>query len=192
MLNLGHGSEKKEKIMMLEEFLPRSKLPLVVSFSNFLETEGYIIKIGFDFWDVYAFKDHDDPMIAVTTIKNHLNSTILTRIADSNTPTKIILVEGDKIHLDRIEHESRFLAMMGVGVYVREVGWVVLPGVPVLEVGDDFVYKTMERYTMDDAGNWGKHCKVCGVWTPTTGFYDSSYHNSRDPKRHVCKRCHNA
>lgn len=178
-------------VELLESFLPDNDAPLLVSLSNFLRQHGYVTKVEFDFWDMKAYKDHDKPVLLVTTVKNHINSSIFQQIAEADSPYKVILVEGDRISLPKLENEARFLAMVGAGVYIRNAGWAVLPGTIKLSGLESFRLRVLDRYSEDASGVWGKHCTKCGEWRPKTEFYANPNRNARDPYRNQCKPCFN-
>lgn len=176
---------------LLESFLPDNDAPLLVSLSNLLREHGYATKIEFDFWDMKAYRDKDQAEIAITTVNNHVNSTIFQKIVDSEAAYKIVLVEGDRISLAKLENQARFLAMLGVGVYVRGVGWAILPGMVRLDGVEDFMFRMLPKYTQDEDGTWGKFCTKCGAWYPHTEFYANPNRTHRDPYRNQCKTCFN-
>ena len=175
---------------VLESFFPDNKIPLLVSLSNHLHLHGYATQVEFDFWDMKAYKDSELPDISIVTVKNHVSSSTLEAVSKDFSPYKIILVEGDRISLPKLVNQSRFLAMLGVGVYIRNAGWVVLPGKPMLLVSEDFQLLVLEKYTKNKRGKWGKYCTKCGAWTQYNGFYKNPNSNARDPRRNHCKECH--
>jgi hypothetical protein len=175
---------------LLETFFPRNDSPLLVSFANQLHRHGFSTVIDFDFWDLRAYNGSNEPEISVLTIKNHLSPRMIERISQSESPYKIILVEGNGISLKKIEHQARFLAMLGVGIYLRNAGWLILPGNPKIRVSDDLKFQILDKYTQDERGTWGKFCTKCGVWYPHDQFYKNPNPNARDPHRNLCKSCH--
>ena len=174
---------------VFEEYFPENDLPLIVSFANHLYEHGYSTVVGFDFWDLRAYLNGDEPEISILTVKNHLNSHTVQKISDSTSPYKVILIEGDGVSLRKLEHQSRFLAMFGVGVYLRNAGWLILPGKPKINVTEDLMYQVLDRYSQDDEGNWGKECTKCGIWKPETEYYNNPNPTARDPRRNLCKEC---
>jgi hypothetical protein len=114
----------------------------------------------------------------------------LTRIlqgsADKVVEAGAVVVGGHSID----DEEPKFgLAVTGTGVFLRSVGWRVLPGKPLNDDVIDLRLKLAPRWNLDEDGVWRKACSRCGELKPLDGYYDTNYRTGKDPKRHVCIAC---
>lgn len=176
---------------ILETFSPSSREPLLVAFINHLTQNDYSSAMDFGFWDFYVYNEGDDPFLAVKTIKNSLTKDDIFRISTAKTPQKVVLVEGDAIGHARFDSLRLFLASLGVGLYIRDVGWYTYPHYPYLSVPEDLVFRLASRWYQDSEGQWLKDCSKCHVPHSTDGFYRAANPRARDPYRNVCKTCFN-
>lgn len=175
----------------LNHFFPDDAQPLLVSFSNFLHEKGVSTRIEFDFWDLYGYTEDDTPLYAVVTLKNRILPTDFRRLTQVVAPLRIVLLEGDDVYAPRIDGMRTFLASIGVGMYVRNLGWVCLPGNPLIPASEDWSFKLLDKYTRGKDGSWEKACTKCGEIKPTSEFYrrPRGQERARDPFRNVCKTC---
>jgi hypothetical protein len=175
----------------LNHFFPDEGKPLLVSFSNFLHEHDVTTQIQFDFWDLYGYNGDENPLYAVVSLKNRIHGLDFKRLTQAVAPLRVVLLEGDDIWAPRLESNRTFLASIGVGLYARGVGWVCLPGNPLVPATEDWNFKLLDRYSRDETGQWVKACTKCGEVKPTSGYYrrPRSQPRARDPFRNVCKTC---
>lgn len=170
-------------------FTPDHNTPLVVSFIQFLQQRDLSTAIQFGFWDFLAYDHADEPLIAIKSVRNRVTDAVLSRMATDSTPWKVLLLEGANPVWAALENQSVFLAATGTGVFVRNVGWRVLPGTPIREQVEDLRLKLAPRWRKDPDDVWRKACTRCGTRQGLEGFYDAPYRTGKDPKRHTCIAC---
>jgi hypothetical protein len=170
-------------------FNPAFEDPLVVSFINLARSQGYASEISFGFWDFFVYDHDDQPQIALKTVKNAISDHVMAQLTVERTPMKVLLLEGGTPHLDQLEGQKLYLAATGTGVFVRNVGWITLPGTPLAPHVHDLQLKLAKRWSQDENGQWRKACTKCGEFKTPEGFYRSAYRTARDPYRNVCIEC---
>ena len=174
---------------IFEGFFPREGVPILVEFVNHLHDNGYSSEIDFGFWDVFAYKDGDEPEIAVLQVKNTVNKGQIARLAREKYRFKVVLADSEAVNVGHIDSIRVFLAHLGVGLYIRGVGWYVLPGTKSINVAEDVLFKVSKRWYRDVDGNWRKDCSKCQRPLGPESFYRQSNPRVRDPYRHICKSC---
>lgn len=172
-------------------FTPPNDAPLVVAFIDFLRQNGLSTAIQFSFWDFLAYDHADDPLIGIKSVRNKVTEPVLARMASDPTPLKVLLLEGSNPAWAKLDAQKLFLAATGTGVFVRNVGWRILPGKPLNGEVIDLRLKLAPRWNQDEDGVWRKACTKCGEFKPLEGFYDTNYPTGKDPKRHICIPCFN-
>ena len=178
--------------MKTEDFLaftPRLNTPLVISFVEHMRSLGYSSVIRFDFWDFSLFQDEDDPICVVKTARNTVTDPMLERLTLDEVPIKVILLDGPEPKWENLKKKTPFLSLIGAGVFVRDVGWVTLPGKGVESDIEDLRFKISGKWHRNNAGEWRKRCTSCHVPKGPEEYYDSAYPTARDPKRNICKEC---
>lgn len=170
-------------------FSPDIKVPLVVSFVNLAREKNLATSFSFDFWDFYVYNESDKPLVAVKTVKNRVTPAILERVLVEKTPLKVILVEGQNPSFPNFDQSKLFLASTGTGLYVRNVGWVILPSTPKVETVQNLQLKMSRRWREKEPGVWVKTCTKCGKEKFPEEFYKSAYKTARDPYRNQCISC---
>jgi len=173
-------------------FIPAHGVPLVVSFVEFLRERGLSTVIQFGFWDFLAFDHDDDPLIAIKSVRNRVTGPVLGRMTTDPTPWKVLLLEGSNPAWSALEEQGLFLAATGTGVFVRNVGWRVLPGAAVRDDVQDLRLKLAPRWRQDPDGVWRKACTRCGERKGLEAFYVSAYKTAKDPRRNICIPCWHA
>jgi hypothetical protein len=156
---------------------------------NHLRKHGYSCEVDFGFWDVFGYKDADEPEIAVLQVKNTVNKGQIARLAREKYPIKVVLADSEAVNVGHIDSIRVFLAHLGVGLYIRGVGWYVLPGSGSIHVVEDVLFKVSKRWYQDEDGNWRKDCTKCGRALGPESFYRQSNKSVRDPYRHICRSC---
>lgn len=178
---------------IFEGFFPDRDVPIIAAFSYHLKKFGYSTVIDFGFWDVLGYKDDDEPEIGLLQVKNTVRKDQIARLAKETVPYKVILADSEVANLGHIDSIRVFLAQLGVGLYIRDVGWYVLPGTTSIPVAEDILFRVTKRWFQDSSGNWRKTCTKCGRELGPESFYKQSKSiSTRDPYRHVCKSCFRA
>ena len=174
----------------LTDFAPHTDLPLLASFLVMALELGHKSISSFDYWDAYVLDSKNKPYIAVRAVQKGVTESVLAHVVSEQVPLKVILVEGKRPQLAYIDSKAPFLAMAGCGVFVRGVGWRVLPNSPNAEVIRDMQLKMAPRWSFDEASQtWMKACTKCGELQTTEDFYRANYPTARDPYRNICISC---
>lgn len=184
----------KGLLFELINFLPRVEGPLVVELVEFLRNHEHVIMaIDWGDWDfIGSTEDAEEPEIAIKSVKNRISPSELEVISKSPIPVKVILVEGFTPNLPLLSSQAGLLAAVGVGVYVRDVGWLALPAyVPLLRDADALLART-KWWKKNAEGIWVKKCRYCRVEKTQDGFYRTGKDVGKDPYRGICKECDNA
>jgi hypothetical protein len=170
-------------------FTPALDLPLVVSFVTWCRSIGLTPAVEFGNWDFLVYEGSKEPLMAVKSIRNDVSDGLMARLVTEPAPIKVLLVEGAKPDLEHLRELTMAFAATGTGIFVRDVGWIVLPGRPMATKSDDLRFKLAPRWNQDPDGTWRKACSKCGELKTPEGFYRSQYRTSKDPTRHICKEC---
>lgn len=175
----------------LKNFTPKFSVPLAVSFVQQLYDSGYRIKPSFDYFDYYV-GDDTGTKIAVKTIKNGISASLRRKLVTTSTPMKVLLVEGENPAFEQFKSLSIFLAQVGTGVFVKNVGWVVLPRTTDQAMIEPLRFKIAPRWREVQVGDdteWRKTCTSCGRELNPDDFYDNPNKTAKDPKRNQCIDC---
>ena len=175
--------------LLFEEFEAEEAVPILVSYVNHLKGLGYTCEVDFGFWDVFAYKGEDGPEVAVLQVKNSLRKDQLYRLSRESYKFKVVLAESSDVNAFIMPSLTTFLAMLGVGMYVRDAGWVVLPNENKISAVKDLEFRTAKRWYRTKEGEWRKNCSKCGKSKAPDEFYPRNYPKARDPYRHICKEC---
>jgi hypothetical protein len=170
-------------------FSPRAETPLVVDFLSLAAESGVTSRTDFGFWDFLGSRGPIDRYMVVKTVKNRVTPALLKRVLSEKAPVKILLAEGRNPQIAGDDPRRLFLASTGTGLYVRDVGWVTMPGKPMAGSTEDIDLKLSRRWRKSSSGVWMKRCRKCGLERPPECFYRSSEPSSRDPYRSSCKDC---
>jgi len=176
----------------LEAFAPRIDRPLIIEFVNFLHERGYSARLTYGFWDFEVFRDADEPVLAIKTVRNAPTESQITKLVTDETPAKVLLVDGPNPRAHQVLEQAPFLAATGTGVFVRAHGWVILPGTPNLEHAANVRLRLAPRWQEQPDGSFLKACSVCGEMLPPDAYYRAAYPTLKDPYRHQCKACYRA
>ena len=176
----------------LEAFAPRTDRPLIIEFVNFLHDRGYSVLLSYGFWDFLVYRDADEPILAIKTVRNAPTDAQITKLVTDEHPAKVLLVDGPNPRVVQVKEQGPFLASTGTGVFARAYGWVILPGTPDLKQATDVRLRLAPRWTQDSGGTWVKACSVCGEFLPQEAYYRAAYPTLKDPYRHQCKACYRA
>ena len=172
------------------------RLPLLVSFLTHSRERGFYSQVSFDFFDAYVFDAESsdfEPVVAVKQVKNRISKDQMERLVVDDTPTKVVLVEGDRPDTESLLSTSVVLARTGVGVYVRGSGWLYAPR-RASEASQRDLRLEMAPGWEQREGVWRKQCRVCGEWKGTNDYYErpASQRTARDPYRQSCRDCFRA
>lgn len=171
------------------EFSPPENVPLVISFVEMMRSKGLYVVMSWDNWDFLAYKDTEEPVLAIKTVKNRISTDVLSRLMADETSFKVVLIEGDRVDLENLRSQRLFLASARVGVYVRRVGWLSLPSEDVRDDIEELRLKLSKRWKQGKDGVWRKQCRSCGEWKTADEFYRAHNRTAKDPYRNDCKEC---
>jgi hypothetical protein len=178
---------------VLNSYFADNDTPLLISFANHLKDWGYSVEIDYDNWDLLAYKESDEPDIAVLTVNKSLRPNQIRNIAQGEGPSKVVLVEGDDLELDDKIAMKLFMAQINVALYFRNLGWVSYTDEHRKLGFRDWNYRLLRHYRQDEDGTWNKACYGCGAFQPLTEYYRRPFSQgtARDPYRNLCKTCWN-
>lgn len=174
------------------KFKPDPDVPLVVEFIQHAKNHGISSRIRFDSWDFELYdgvSDDFQPSGLVKTVRNGVSDKVLELMLRDPAPLKFILAEGERFSLSNLEPKRTFLAATGTGIYVRSLGWLVLPGLARVETQKDLRLQMSPNWYQDEAGAWLKTCSKCGIPKGERDFYPNYRNNTRDPYQARCKAC---
>lgn len=177
---------------LLDTFTPADDLPLVVEFVSHARKSGYSAAIRFDAWDFELYAPSsvtDEPVAVVKSLKSGVGRRVLEAVLSSEAPVKLLLIEDRRLDPAKAFTSLGFLAMSGVGAYLRGHGWLTLPGRVSYSKPEDFALRRARRWRQSEDGTWLKACTACGELHGVEGFYRTRQAGRLDPYRDVCKAC---
>lgn len=177
--------------MNLIGFLPRVAGPLVVELVEYLRDHEHLVcYIDWGEWDFLGSgPDEDLPTIAIKSVRNSIPRDLVSVLSRSLIPFKIILVEGENPRIEDLKAQGILLAAAGVGVYVRNYGWVTLPNYVKPIADEETRLIAASAWRKNDDGYWLKRCNSCGVEKTPRDFPRRGRDARRDPFKSVCKAC---
>lgn len=181
----------KQVLMNLIAFLPRVEGPLVVELVEFLRNhENLICYIDWGEWDFIGSGEEDDlPQIAIKSVRNTIPRDLVSVLSRSLIPLKIVLVEGANPDIESLKAFAGLMAVSGVGIYVRNYGWISLPSFVPPFADADTRLAGAAAWRKNEDGQWLKRCTSCGVEKTPHDFPLRGRDARRDPYKSVCKTC---
>ncbi len=183
--------EWKELLLNLIGFLPRVEGPLVVELIEYLRNhENMYCSIDWGEWDfVGGPSGQDSPQIAIKSVRNTIPRDMVSVLSRSIIPFKIVLVEGHNPRVDALKAYAWLMAPAGVGIYVRNYGWISLPSYVKPHDKDDERLMAASAWRKDEDGVWLKECSSCKIEKTPSDFPLRGRDARRDPYKSVCKVC---
>lgn len=181
--------------MNLIEFLPRIEGPLVVELIDYLRNhEGLTMTLDWGVWDFVSSTEGDEgvPQLAIKSVRNSIPSPTVEALSRSPIPLKLILVEGANPNIESLKAQGMLLSSSGVGVYVRNFGWVTLPSKRTYIAPEELALIKARKWRKNDDGEWVKRCRTCKSWKGVTEYYKIGGSKGVDPYRGQCRACENA
>lgn len=178
--------------MRLIEFLPRVEGPLVVELVEFLRAhEGLVCQMDWGEWDFVAVDEEGTEMLGIKSVRNHLPKTTVEQVFRSLIPYKVFLVEGESPDFTLLSAHASLLSSQGVGIYVRNYGWVGIPHFRPKRAAPVDKLMFAPAWSQNPEGRWEKRCSRCKQKKTPNEFPFRGKDARRDPYKNICKVCDN-